>query len=411
MKYSIKFFLEKRKGITKNVPINLNVTFSGKRMDYYTGKRCDVDQWNGEKVVLTKVNPQLANGQSAREFNTDLNRLSLTIDDIFKAFEVKKINPSVLQLRNELKIKLGKITKLPDSESFYERFNQFVDEKNYQSEGSVICTKAIIKSLKKFKPGLSYGTFDIQCITDYRNHLIDAKNFSKNTVNLYLTKINTFIKYSINHGWAEKNPFNNYKIEPQVYGNPVYLTIEERDVLFNAKIENKELELTRDIFLLQCLVGCRFGDLMKLTKSNIIKGNIEYIASKTKDHGVRVAVIPLTKKALSIIQKYDLPGGKLVPYMLIRKMEENLKALFAKIEINRIVTIPDKKTRISKQVPICEIATTHMARRVFIGGLYKKGVKDAIIASMSGHVVNSRAFSRYYNIDIEDQKAAISLIE
>ena len=44
-------------------------------------------------------------------------------------------------------------------------------------------------------------------------------------------------------------------------------------------------------------------------------------------------------------------------------------------------------------------------------GRLLKGVKNEIIASMSGHVENSRAFSRYYNIDKEDQEQAIKMIE
>ncbi len=52
-----------------------------------------------------------------------------------------------------------------------------------------------------------------------------------------------------------------------------------------------------------------------------------------------------------------------------------------------------------------------MARRIFIGGLHKKGVKNEIIASMSGHVKDSKAFARYYTIDEEDQKKAMKEIE
>jgi hypothetical protein len=52
-----------------------------------------------------------------------------------------------------------------------------------------------------------------------------------------------------------------------------------------------------------------------------------------------------------------------------------------------------------------------MARRVFVGSLYKKGVKNEIIASMSGHTRDSKAFGRYHAIDKEDQGNAIKLIE
>jgi len=83
MKYSAKFYLEKRKGANRNIPINLNFTYDGKRLDYYTGKRCDLDQWNGEKVVLKKKSV-LANGQSASDFNSDLNQISVVISDLLK---------------------------------------------------------------------------------------------------------------------------------------------------------------------------------------------------------------------------------------------------------------------------------------------------------------------------------------
>ena len=90
-----------------------------------------------------------------------------------------------------------------------------------------------------------------------------------------------------------------------------------------------------------------------------------------------------------------------------------MKELFKdkSVEITRIVTIPDPKTRENKQVSIADIATSHMARRVFVGGLHRKGVKNEIIASMSGHTKDSKAFSRYYNINQQDQEQAMKLIE
>lgn len=61
--------------------------------------------------------------------------------------------------------------------------------------------------------------------------------------------------------------------------------------------------------------------------------------------------------------------------------------------------------------PINEVASSHMARRTFIGNLYKK-VKDPNLAgSLSGHTEGSKAFARYREIDDEIKKEAVSLIE
>jgi len=410
MKYSTKFYLEKRKGVSINIPINLNVTYDGKRLDYYTGKRCDLGQWNGEKVVLKKKSV-LANGQSASDFNSDLNRISVGVSDLLKKYDEKKIFPEISVLRNDLKIALGKKIKTQNSNTFWDRYDQYISERIGGQNSTIDSARTLIKILKNFKPELTLEGFNIQFITEFHKYLIVDRHCSENTASTQLARIKSFIKYCYVRGWIDNNPFLKYKINAQVYGKPVYLTLEERDKIFNAKIENKKFDLLRDIFIFQCLIGCRIGDLRKLTTLNIVGNNLEYIATKTKDGNPRSAVIPLTKKALSIINKYNLPNGNLLPEYSKCKINVDLKLLLDSLGIHRIVTIPDRNTRMGKQVHICDIASTHMARRIFIGGLYKKGVKDAIIASMSGHVKHSKAFGRYYDVDNDDRQAAISLIE
>ena len=48
-----------------------------------------------------------------------------------------------------------------------------------------------------------------------------------------------------------------------------------------------------------------------------------------------------------------------------------------------------------------EIASNHMARRTFIGNLYKETPDPNIIGKLSGHKEGSRAFARYRDIDDE----------
>lgn len=45
--------------------------------------------------------------------------------------------------------------------------------------------------------------------------------------------------------------------------------------LYVLKLENQ-----RDIFIFQSLIGCRVGDLYKMTKDNVINNAIEYIPRK-----------------------------------------------------------------------------------------------------------------------------------
>ena len=82
MKYSVKFYPEKRKGVTENLPINMSVVYAGQRMFFYTGKRCHSDQWEtnakdkfGNKKTQLKKNQVPINGQNSQEFMADLEVL------------------------------------------------------------------------------------------------------------------------------------------------------------------------------------------------------------------------------------------------------------------------------------------------------------------------------------------------
>ena len=44
-----------------------------------------------------------------------------------------------------------------------------------------------------------------------------------------------------------------------------------------------EIEVQRDIFVFQSLIGCRISDFYRMTKQNLINGAIEYIPRKTKE--------------------------------------------------------------------------------------------------------------------------------
>ena len=408
MKYSTKFYPEKRKGVEKNVPVMLSVTYERQRMFYYTGIRCDINVWKNLKEK--KKNQSAINGQPVREFLADLDRIKVAVDDIFKFYDATNVKPTPNQIRNALKLKLGKTVKNPEKELFFDRFEQFMKRPGI-SQSTAQHIKSNIKKVKEFNSQTDFATLDVKYINDYYSYLIGDPRICKNSASTELHILSTFLNYSVKNGWIMNNPFKNFSIVQEFYGNPVYITLEERDNLYDAVINDEILAKTRDIFVFQCLIGCRIGDLLELKKSNIINGNIEYIAAKTKEHKPRIARIPLTTKALNIIAKYNLPDGHLIPHLNRKKYNANLKTLFKELDIKRLVTIPDKRTRLNIQVPICDIVTSHMARRVFIGGLYKKGARNEIIASMSGHVKNSKAFSRYYDIDLEDQKSAINLIE
>jgi len=401
------FYLEKRNKIDSNVPVFLSVTYSKLRMIFYTGLRCNRDQWDLENMKL-KRNQILPNGTNSQNFNSELVDIESKLNDLFKGYA--SAPPSPEQLRTDLKIKLGKLPA-PIPENLFDKFDKYVGESGLSANRKKIL-EVICRKLKASQPAATFDNIDLQ---KFKND--QSETLSKNSMAMYLNGLKSFIRHAAAKGYTTNDPFKSFEYSGENYGKPIYITIAERDQLYDAAIRNKALSTARDIFVFQCFVGCRYGDLQRFTRSNIIitaecpNGCLQYIAAKTKKHEPRVANVPLSTKAKAILSKYQLDDGRILPYMCTDYINRLIKRLFKQTGLTRMVTIKDKVTGIDKQVSLDRIASTHMARRVFIGSLHKMNVKNETIASMSGHSRNSRAFSRYYDIDAEEQKNAMALIE
>lgn len=232
----------------------------------------------------------------------------------------------------------------------------------------------------------------------------------------HLNKFRSFYKWAVKTKHTTNNPFDEYKVPQEVYGTPYYITINEREKLLKTDLSaHPETAIQRDIFGFQCLIGCRVCDLTKLTKANLKDGDnfIEYIAKKTIEDNPTTVRVPLTETAKMLIQKYDGVDkrGRLFPFISDQKYNVQIKKAFTLAGLDRLVTVLNPTTGEEEQRPLNEVASSHLARRAFIGNIYRKVKDPNLIASMSGHVDGSRAFSRYRTIDDEMKKETINLLE
>ena len=85
--------------------------------------------------------------------------------------------------------------------------------------------------------------------------------------------------------------------------------------------------------------------------------------------------------------------------------------MFEMAGLDRIVTVINTKTRGEEKKRLCDIASSHLARRTFIGNLYKETPDPNIIGKLSGHKEGSRAFSRYRTIDMDMKMDLVKILE
>lgn len=257
------------------------------------------------------------------------------------------------------------------------------------------------------------------------------QNRGENTIVKLKKKFKAFMQWLYETERTSNRPFDGIKIGTEKYGVPFYLTKEERNLLAEADISAlweglededkklcskfplKTLEVQRDIFVFQCLVGCRVGDLCTLTSKNITDGILEYVPSKTSDEDAPVKPrIPLNPCALKLVAKYNGvdKDGRLFPFISPQKYNDAIKAILMICGITRIVPVRNSTTGETEMKRICDVASSHMARRTFVGAAYKAVRDPNIVGKMSGHVEGSRAFNRYRQIDDDILKQTISEI-
>ena len=234
-----------------------------------------------------------------------------------------------------------------------------------------------------------------------------------NTIVSILRRLRAFINWCIAQGYTSNNPFDKFKsLNSERYGTPYYITVAERNAIADFDLSAKpELETQRDIFIFQCLIGCRVSDLLHLTKDSVIEGAIEYIPHKTSGERPEVIRVPLHKRAEAIIEKYrGRKDGKLLPFISSQKYNDAIKEVFKECGITRKVTVLNPTTGKEEKRPLNEVASSHLARRTFIGNIYKQVKDPNLVGKLSGHKEGSRAFTRYRDIDEDLMKQTISLL-
>lgn len=235
----------------------------------------------------------------------------------------------------------------------------------------------------------------------------------RNTLLDCFSRIRTFFYWCDDNKKTTNKPFDDFPLEECTYGTPYYITIEERNKIYNTNLSrHPQLAVQRDIFVFQCLIGCRVGDLIKMTKGSVINGAIEYIPRKTKEGRPLTVRVPLNDTAREIVERYrDCEGDKLLPFISEQKYNVAIKRIFMAAGLKRMVTVINPTTREEEKRVLYEIASSHLARRTFVGNLYKQVKDPNLVGSLSGHKEGSKAFARYREIDEQMKRELVDLLK
>lgn len=440
---SIQAFIRTTTKKTNSVNVRFRLR-DGRKVQLFHKSELEVNPelWDNKKQAIKAkiVYPSL----ERKIFNDAVNDRKKLINDIYEQESIKEnITSEWLDKEIDKRLNPQKYPELlveDQEQNFFDAFDEFL-QKRKLSEVRIKNFKVIKRALQRYEIYISFikvkKPFKLTFDNITPDNLHDIENFfrnehqifidypeiyeqipekrtpqmrGQNTINDIFTKLRTFFLWAIEIGKTNNNPFKGYAIEECVYGTPYYISIDERNQLYQADLSKRpQLAIQRDIFVFQCLIGCRVGDLYKMTKDNIMNEAIEYVPRKTKEGRPVTVRVPLNATAKEILNRYP-DGKKLLPFISEQKYNVAIKEMFRLTGLTRFVTVINPTTREEEKKPLNELASSHLARRCFVGNLYKQVKDPNLVGSLSGHKEGSKAFARYRDIDEDMKKDLVNLL-
>lgn len=201
-----------------------------------------------------------------------------------------------------------------------------------------------------------------------------------------------------------------------MYDDPIFLRADEFRQVMETDVPT-DLQWAKDLFVLNCAIGCRIGDLLRLTPDKVAVSDdgipyIHYIPSKTVGRQTtnKEVVTPLIEPAVEIIRRTKLKLIDANPNYGKQLYNKTLRKLLEYCGINRQVSLFSQDACDNICKPLYEVATSKLARKTHIDMLNKVQI-NYYVAGL--HSAGSDAVFRYTSLELADRnvlmKAAFSV--
>ena len=239
---------------------------------------------------------------------------------------------------------------------------------------------------------------------------MNEQGFSANTIASQYSIIKVWLSDAEKEGLVTDKSFHSYPTKTHDVDN-IYLTEEEIQRLYDIDFSKDEvknqidpqsnIERTRDLFVIACWTGLRYGDWHDLSKSQITKDRINITTHKT----MKEVTIPLHPMVKKIITKYD---GVLPVSVDKSKTNIQIQKCAEIAHINEPVIL--HRIRGGKEIlvkePKYKLITNHTARRSFCTNMYLRKIPTQSIMAISGHTTESN-FMKYIKVSREQHAGIV----
>ena len=278
---------------------------------------------------------------------------------------------------------------------------------------------------------LSFREFDVSLLLEYRQFIYDEylyvplfphlypkgggrrapkKRCKNNTVVNDLLALKAFFNELEDTGEIRRSPFRKLSGERRrammhvIYDEPFYLRADEFRRVLSCEVP-VELQWAKDMFVLNCALGCRIGDLKRMSMEKVTVSDegipyVHYIPSKTSRMSKREVLTPLIWPAWEIIQRTRFGFNGHNPNYEKQVYNKALRRLLEFCGIDRPVCLYDPEVGDNVYRPLYEVASSKLARKTHVDMLNKLQI-NYYAAGL--HREGSKAVFRYTSLELADR--------
>ena len=428
---TLKFFLKEPDSKNKTL-VHLIYQYGYSEVNPKTGRRQYkfLKMSSGESIEPKFWNPDKCRARETRafpqypEFNARLNYLENVVVNTFRRLKNDGIFPSPAQIKEEVlkevNEKKHEVVGNPNRIGFFDFIHQVIEESkdgtrltsngkrysNFTIKGYITTLNYLETFQKSRNERIDFESITLDFYNEWVNWFYKRKK-SKNTVGKHIKNLKVFMREAFDRQITKNNEFMNRKFKVlEEESDEIYLTNEELDRIHTLDLSGKPgLDLVRYNFLLDCYIGLRIADYRNLKENHIIEiEGTKMIKIRLQKTG-KTAVIPLSKKALGILEKRNFSFSTHSEQDINRKMKVIGKMAEIDEPFTKNITLGGKV--VEKVFNKYEKITNHTARRSFATNLYLAGVPTLDIMQMTGHKTE-RAFLKYIRVTPEQNAIRVS---
>lgn len=281
------------------------------------------------------------------------------------------------------------------------------------SQGAIKNYNTTIGRLKKFETATkkSYRTIEIDLTfhAQYVKYATEQLGLAVNSIGKDIKNIKTVCRFARDKGIRinEQSLFGSFSA-PSEKAKFVTLSIDDleriRQVRGSGYIEN-----ARDWLIIGCWTGCRFGDLMKLTKDNLKDHKsggviIQYTQSKTK----KLVNVPIHSHVWDVIDRLDGFPRPISNVNFNAYIKEVGKKAGLVDKVNGTRQNPKTHLNESRQFEKWELIRSHICRRSFATNHYSKMTNKEIMA-VTGHLSERQLLDYIGETEIDHVESYLTL--